>query len=74
MCTNGDIALASMAWPGKKVRERYDLSDSYVTKKIDAPGALPTATLPMPRYTPVKPPAFQKPWALCSRVLMVSMG
>lgn len=38
------------------------------------PGALPTTTLPMPLYTPLKPPARMNPWEDCKRVLTVSMG
>jgi hypothetical protein len=38
------------------------------------PGAPPTKTLPMPLYTPLKPPAWMKPACDWSRVLSVSIG
>ena len=38
------------------------------------PGALPTATLPKPLYTPAKPPAAKNPCEACRRVLSVSIG
>lgn len=38
------------------------------------PGALPTTTLPTPRYTPLNPPAWTKPCEDWRRVLRVSIG
>ena len=70
----GADAIAAALDSGYSRRAMRSLHVSYVTKKMDAPGALPTATLPMPRYTPRKPPLLQKPCALCRRVLIVSIG
>lgn len=50
------------------------LALSYTLKNNAAPGALPKAVAPKPRYIPLNPPAFKKPWDDCRRVLIVSIG